>query len=82
MSGSYETFVNVCKHGVKYGGSTVGTLDAVNLKKNTCILRVDDNETELPIGTIVQNVLFDGMGVVTNPSLLRKWRGWKMLDNK
>ena len=78
MSNAYDTFVQVCKRSMGYN-ETRGTIEEVNLKQNTCVLRVEDNKTLVPIETVVRDVLYNGMGIVTNPSVLRKWKGWKTL---
>ena len=57
-------------------GCTCGHIDSVNYKNGTCVLRVEDNRTQLPISQLVADIVVNGMGCVSNPSALKDWKEW------
>lgn len=55
----------------------IGRVTNVNLVANTCTLTVDGRVTnELPIETVVNDIVYNGFGAITNPSILKRWRGF------
>lgn len=57
--------------------SHLGKLEDVNLSDNTCTLVFLDNITRnLSIQDIVNDIIYNGMGAVSNPSALRGWKGF------
>ncbi len=55
----------------------IGKLTDVDFEKDTCTLTVEDNVTpNLPILHIVQDVAINDMGVLSNPSILKRWKGF------
>lgn len=56
---------------------SLGRLSNVNLKDNTCTLTFEDRVTNnIPIQTIIEDIMYNAMGAVSNPSALRKWEGF------
>lgn len=55
---------------------TVGRITDVNLTTETCKLTVEDRTTVINIGQLVNEIVYDGMGVISNPSLLQRWKGF------
>lgn len=54
----------------------VGRVSHVNFKRNTCTLVYEDNISEVPIKELVDEIVLDGMGSISNPSILKNWKGW------
>lgn len=79
----YEAFADACRESKKLG-VIVGRVSNVNLRENTCSLTVLERTTNnLDIQCLIQDVWFNGMGAIGNPSALKKWKGWgKYLDWK
>lgn len=55
---------------------TVGRVTNVNLITETCELNVGDRKSIISIGQLVRDIVYDGMGAISNPSLLQRWRGF------
>lgn len=60
----------------KLSNVTVGRVTDVNLMSETCKLTVNDNSSIIYIGTLVNNIVYDGLGAISNPSLLQRWSGF------
>lgn len=58
--------------------SNVGTVSDVDLVSGTCTLTVGDRVTKnLGIHNIVSDIVYNGMGAITNPSAFKNWKGFK-----
>jgi len=56
---------------------SLGRLSNVNLKDNTCTLTFEDRVTNnVPIHTFIEDIMYNAMGAVSNPSALRRWKGF------
>ena len=48
-----------------------------NVKNDTCTLTFEDRVTDnISIQTIVEDVAYNDMGAISNPSALRRWKGF------
>lgn len=57
--------------------SCLGRIEDVSLKNNTCTLIFADNVTKnLYIQDVVNDIIYNGMGAVSNPSALKGWKGF------
>lgn len=57
--------------------NSLGRISNVNVKDNTCTLTFEDRVTHnISIHTIVEDIVYNDMGAVSNPSALRKWKGF------
>ena len=74
---SYEQFNKVCK---KDKGLTICRIsDVKNLKSMdgaVCNMTVLDNTTTVTVSSLVKDIYFNGMGVASNPSVIKNWSGW------
>ena len=76
----YNTFVQINKNFArldKDGTASVGKILSVDKKTDTCILEVHGRKTKLSILQLVTEIYRDGMGAITNPSILKDWHGFK-----
>lgn len=43
-----------------------------------CDFSFNGNITKaMPIMVLISNIIYDGMGAISNPSALKNWNGWK-----
>ncbi|MBR1454841.1 MAG: hypothetical protein IJ593_09420 [Lachnospiraceae bacterium] len=56
------------------GAAKIGMVD---LKNGVLELTYMGNTSTMAIDTLVRNIVLDGLGVVSNPSALRNWTGFK-----
>lgn len=55
----------------------LGRVLSTNMKAGTCVFIYEGNITrDLPIKTLVNNIVYDGMGAISNPSALASWGGF------
>lgn len=43
---------------------------------NVCKLQFEDNESLIEVTQLVQDIVYNGMGCITNPSALKNWPGF------
>lgn len=72
---TYSRFKNL-NDTSKRMGVTCGHIDCVDLKNNICVLNVEGNKTSLDINQLVADIAVNGMGCVSNPSVLKNWKEW------
>ena len=60
----------------KLPNTVVGRVTDVNLISETCKLTVGNNVSLVDISTLVHNIVYDGLGAISNPSLLKRWSGF------
>lgn len=54
-----------------------GKVIDVDFKTNTCKLVVDGKSNgKMAIPNLIENIVYDGMGAITNPSALKNWKGF------
>ena len=73
---TYEQFKRMNDQSKRMGVQPVGKITSVQFATNTCKLLVEDNESIVGIPNIINDVARDGMGVLSNPSALKKWPFW------
>lgn len=56
---------------------TVGRVTDVNLISETCRLTVESHSSVISIAQLVEDIVYNGMGVISNPSILQRWRGFE-----
>ena len=49
----------------------------VAVKGDMCQLAVYDNVSTITIQQLVEDILYNEMGCISNPSSIRNWKGWK-----
>lgn len=73
---SYDDFKKYNNDSKKHF-SSLGRISNVDNVKGTCTLTFEDRVTHnLSIQNIVDDIAYNGMGAVSNPSALRKWKGF------
>lgn len=55
---------------------TLGRIERVEFRSNTCILNIEGLRTKIYISDLVNDIIYNGMGAVVNPSRLRGWSGF------
>jgi hypothetical protein len=70
---TYENFVKVSH---SYDKNACGRILGVDYKTGSVTFKFQDNVSKVSINTLVENVINDGFGGITNPSLLKDWSGW------
>ena len=55
----------------------LGKIIGVDNKTNSCILDFCGNQTKISIEELVNEIVRDGMGAISNPSALKAWKGWQ-----
>ena len=73
---SIKTYENFVKVSHSYGKDACGRILGVDYKAESVTFKFQDNVSEVSINTLVENVINDGFGGITNPSLLKDWSGW------
>lgn len=76
MAPTYEQFKRVNDESKSYFDikSRVSDVDLVN---ETCTLTTGDRVTrDIPISVVVTDVYLNCMGVISNPSALKNWKGF------
>lgn len=73
---TYKQFAEENNVSKKFNNS-IGRVTNVDLVKNTCTLSIENRATDkVPIETVVRNIVYDGLGAITNPSILKRWSGF------
>lgn len=55
----------------------LGKVSNVNFQADTCTLAFADCVTDnIPIQVVVDDIVLNGMGAISNPSILKYWRGF------
>ena len=73
----YEEFKRMNDESKKYFSSKMKIVD-VDFEKNICTVAFEGRITSnVTILTIIENVCYDGMGVLSNPSKLKSWKGFE-----
>lgn len=55
-----------------------GKVIDVDFKTNTCKLVVDGiSNGKMTIQSLIENIVYDGMCAITNPSVLKNWKGFE-----
>ena len=76
MMPTYEQFRRVNDDSKSYF-EVKSRISDVNLVNETCTLTTGDSVTRnMPISVVVTDIYLNGMGVVSNPSALKNWRGF------
>lgn len=77
---TYEEFVKMNKEAKRFFAISGHLSDIQNLSNAqaaTCTLEYDGRRTKkLSVVTIVLDVYYNGMGILSNPSSIRNWSGW------
>lgn len=55
---------------------TLGRIESVNFRNNTCVMNFDGNKTKMYINDLVNDIINNGMGALSNPSKLKGWCGF------
>lgn len=55
----------------------IGRVTDVNLISETCRLTVESHSSVIPIAQLVEDIVYNEMGVISNPSILQRWRGFE-----
>lgn len=55
---------------------SLGRLESVDFKNNTCVMNIDGNSTKMYIHDLVNDIINNGMGALSNPSKLKGWSGF------
>lgn len=56
--------------------SSLCKVESVDLKKGTCMMNFEGNRTRVNIKDLVDDVIYNGMGALSNPSKLKGWSGF------
>lgn len=74
---TYEYFKNQNNMSKNIGVQPIGKIESVDNIENTCVLLVEDNRSIVPIQHIINDIVRDGIGCLSNPSKLKRWKGWE-----
>lgn len=72
---TYEYFKNNNNLSKQLGVKPVGKILAV--QGDMCRLAVFDNESNIDIMRLVEDIVHNGLGCISNPSALQNWKGWE-----
>lgn len=72
---TFGEFEKVCRKNSSIGVESKGYIQSV--LEDTCALEIEDNRSVISIRTLVEDIMFNGMGTVDNPEKLKNWSGFK-----
>ena len=74
---SYEEFKSICRGSKGVISCHVDSVrDLASINNATCNMTVLDNTTRVTVYSLVVDVYFNGMGIISNPSAIKNWAGW------
>ena len=74
MSITYGKFKEI-NNAVKMNDSNrMGKVLAV--RGDVCRIEVSDNISDIYVQQLIEDIVYNGTGCISNPSILKNWKGW------